>query len=151
MFFLIHTTYFQTASVQMAASAKGQLWSALKAATMPTYTCAAAPALRRCWLMLEARTEQKICMRHPRRNSSLAWALIQEVGIICLQQNNNKKTQQATQPVHTLPSLERQFCHVQDKRDAYKAGPASPSSSLDQRSHQVERGEGILQCFLSKL
>ena len=43
MFSLIHTTYFQTASVQMAASAKGQLRSALKVATMPTYICAATP------------------------------------------------------------------------------------------------------------
>lgn len=59
MFLLIHTTYFQTASVQRAASSKGQLRSALKAATTPTYICAAAPALRGHWPILETRTEQE--------------------------------------------------------------------------------------------
>lgn len=59
MFLFIHTTYFQKASVQMAASANGRLYSVLKATKKPSYICAAAPVPRRCWPILETRIEQK--------------------------------------------------------------------------------------------
>lgn len=50
----------------------------------------------------------------------------------------------------TPPNLERTILPHYKQWQAHKAASASPSCSLEQRSHKVEKGERILQHFLTK-
>lgn len=151
-FFVICTTQLQAARVQTAASAKAQVWSALKAATVPTYICKAMPELllRPCKTKTQCentpKTEKLSLLSHiPEQIAHWLGQSTQEVGIMCLQQNNNVKKNHT----HTT-----QF--GKDHSPTFKTIVSKQSCvsislcSLEQRSHKMEKGEKVLQHFLTK-